>query len=53
MNSEKTFISIREKGTCKIVRAIDVTGKSERTIQKIIRGIKINMDPKNYYINGR
>ena len=43
-------VGVTEIGTGKIVHEIDVTGKSQREIEKIIRGMLINMDRDEYCV---
>ena len=45
----KTKIQIIEFKGDKIVKTIDVTGKTERTVDKIEDGININLNHSEYY----
>ena len=45
----KTEIQIIEFEGDKVVKTIDVTGKTERTIDKIDDGININLNHSDYY----
>jgi hypothetical protein len=46
----KSFIAIRKYGDDKIiVKKIDVTGKSERQIERVDDGININLNHTDFY----
>ena len=44
-----TYLEITEFSTGNVVKRIDVTGKSERTIDKIDDGLNINLNHDKYY----
>ena len=44
-------IYIREFGTDKIVDTLDVSNKSERSIEKITMGLLRNMDTERFYVD--
>lgn len=45
----KRYIRVIEYKSDKVVKSIDVTGKSERQIDKIDRGLNINLNHEEYY----
>jgi hypothetical protein len=45
----KMKIEIVEFETEKVIKTFDVTGKSERQIEKIENGININLDLERFY----
>lgn len=45
----KRYIEIVEYKTGDVVKRIDVTDMSERTVDKTERGMNINLDHSNYY----
>ena len=47
----KRFLRVREFNTDKIVSEIEVTGKSERQIERIEMGMLINMDTDRFCID--
>ena len=49
--NEKRYLNVVEIGTNKIVKSIDVTGKSERAIERIERGMLINMNTDKFYVD--
>ncbi len=47
--SERTYILVVEATTEKVVHEVEVTGKSERQIDQIERGMLRNMDTSRFY----
>lgn len=47
----KRELRVVEIATKKVVRTFDVTGKSERQIEKLVRGLLINMDRDRFYVD--
>ena len=45
----KTYIEIRKYENDKCVKRIDVTGKTQRQIDKIENGMNINLNHEEYY----
>ena len=44
------FILIIETATDKVVKQIDVTGRSRKYIEKCIRGVEINLNHDDYHV---
>ena len=47
--SDKRYINVVDCETNEIVKQVDVTGKSERSIGKIEDGLNINLNHNKYY----
>lgn len=45
------YLEVKETGTPKVIFRMCVAGKSERTIEKIEKGMLINMDTEKYHTN--
>ena len=43
------YLEVRERTTDKVVNRIDVSNESERSIDRIERGMNINMNHADYY----
>lgn len=43
-------LDVKDLRTGKIMKTIDVRGKSESTIERVLRGLLINMDTENYVV---
>ena len=48
-NQMNTYLEIKEYKTDKVVKRIDVTGKTDRMIDKIDSGMNINLNHEKYY----
>lgn len=46
-------VAIVKSATGEAVREFDVTGRTERQIDKLIDGISINLDHENYHVEER
>lgn len=47
----KTYLEIVRDKDSKVVKRLDVTGKSERSIEKIEDGINVNLNHNEYSVN--
>lgn len=47
----KRELRITDIGTREVVETVDVTGKSECAIERIERGMLINMDRERFYVD--
>lgn len=47
--SEQKEIEVVEIATGEVAKRIDVTGKDERAIEKVMRGLLIQMDTERFY----
>lgn len=45
----KTYIEIIDKSTKEVVKRLDVTGKSDRSIDRCEMGMNINLNSEKYY----
>ncbi len=50
IDGAKRELLIKEIATREIVERVDVTGKSDRDIERITRGMLINMDRDRFYV---
>jgi hypothetical protein len=48
MSDEKKYIEVVSIETGEVVNRVDVTGKTERYIDKCLCGMLINLDRENY-----
>jgi hypothetical protein len=44
------YIEIKDRITDAVVKRIDVTAKSQRTIERVYAGIEINLNHAEYYV---
>lgn len=44
-------IYVKEVATSKVVKEIDVTGKSERNCERVLRGLLMQMNREDYYVD--
>lgn len=49
--AEKRFLRVRREDTNEIVSEVEVTGKSENQIERIERGILMNMDTDAFILD--
>lgn len=49
MKSEKKYLVVRSLETQEEVRRIDVTGRGERALERIERGLLMQMDTDRFY----
>jgi len=47
----KPMLYIRRKDTNEIAEALDVEGYSQRDIERMIRGMSINLNHDDYYVD--
>lgn len=50
MKKKKRVLHVIRLGTEEVVKTLDMTGKTDRQVEKIERGMLINLDLENYCI---
>jgi curli biogenesis system outer membrane secretion channel CsgG len=48
---KKQVLKIVEFKTGEVIKVIDVTGRSDSSVERVMRGILINMNTDEYYID--
>ena len=49
---KEQFLNVREIDTRRIIHSVDVSGESERSVDRVLRGMLINNNHDKYYITG-
>lgn len=50
MNDAKAFIEVVEIETGKVVEAVDVSGRSESYVERVVRGMLRNLNADRFFI---
>lgn len=53
MTEPKHTVVIVESSTGEVVKEFDVTGKSDRHIDRLMAGMSINLDHESFYVDER
>lgn len=48
---KKQYLYVRDIETREVVHTVDVTGRNENMVEKVMRGMLINMNTNKYFVD--